>query len=529
MYGQQMNMFQEGGVMLEDEGGEVEEASGNKVPLGGTKEGVADDQPANLSPGEMVLSADVVNYHGVEKVMSWRDEAKIGYHKMEAMGQLGNADEATIPTEAIFNPGGMPFSVVDLEYIDMEDDADVAEAASGMYVQDELNMQTGGTVPSVMHTNPTTGQPYVKQFTPPPPGTSPNITTLPVSMTPIPSTPTSASRTPGVITPSSPITQQPAIPTPSALPTTGEFFGGAQSFNQYINVDGNIIKIPVVNGQQTYPTPEGYQKYDPKKPKPFDPSLEQKDEEVKPETTLTQEPVIPPHLGGIGADDAFSAPDTVGIPSGEDLSVENQFEAMVNDPAFTGQDLMDGAKGGFLGLFSVALEGIAKAKATKENNERATKVMAEEAIKYDKAREVEAKEAAKEAAKIAKEKEDMDWRALPTPAGKPSAEDGKKGIGSSPYGGGVGVGAPSAQAPGAATSGVSMAGIPSLGDRAEFAGVDPDGTGEVAPDVAPGTGASGPPGRDYAGSMDIAEGGFVPKIKFKSNPKQRRKGLAARK
>ena len=147
MYGQQMSMFQEGGVMLEDEGGEVEEASGNKVPLGGTKEGVADDQPANLSPGEMVLSADVVNYHGVEKVMAWRDEAKIGYHKMEAMGQLGNADEATIPTEAIFNPGGMPFSVVDLEYVDMDDDTDVAEAASGMYVQDELNLQTGGTIP----------------------------------------------------------------------------------------------------------------------------------------------------------------------------------------------------------------------------------------------------------------------------------------------------------------------------------------------------------------------------------------------
>ena len=80
MYEQQMEMFQEGGAVLNDEGGEVEEMSGNEVPLGGVKEGVADDQPANLSAGEMVLSEDVVRYHGVEKIMALRDEAKMGYH-----------------------------------------------------------------------------------------------------------------------------------------------------------------------------------------------------------------------------------------------------------------------------------------------------------------------------------------------------------------------------------------------------------------------------------------------------------------
>ena len=137
MYGQQMTMFQEGGVSLQDEGGEVEETSGNKVPLGGVKEGVADDQPAQLSSGEMVLSEDVVRYHGVEKIMALRDEAKIGYHKMEAMGQLGNSDEATIPTEAIFNPGGMPFSVVDLEYIEMDENDDEAEVMAMADKEDE--------------------------------------------------------------------------------------------------------------------------------------------------------------------------------------------------------------------------------------------------------------------------------------------------------------------------------------------------------------------------------------------------------
>jgi len=168
MYEQQMDMFQEGGVTLKDEGGEIEEVSGNEVPLGGVKEGVADDQPAQLSSGEMVLSEDVVRYHGVEKIMALRDEAKIGYHKMEAMGQLGNSDEATIPTEAIFNPGGMPFSVVDLEYIEMDENDDEAEVMAMADKEDEpIEAQTGTLVPvqqpaaSFSRINPTTGLPEI--------------------------------------------------------------------------------------------------------------------------------------------------------------------------------------------------------------------------------------------------------------------------------------------------------------------------------------------------------------------------------
>ena len=552
MYGQQMNMFQEGGVMLEDEGGEVEEASGNEVPLGGTKEGVADDQPANLSPGEMVLSADVVNYHGVEKVMSWRDQAKIGYHKMEAMGQLGNADEATIPTEAIFNPGGMPFSVVDLEYIDMDDDADVAEAASGMYVQDEMNMQTGGTVPSVMSTNPVTGQPQIKQWRPPPPGTSPNITTLPVSMTPIPSTPTSASRTPGVITPSSPITQQPTVSTPPALPTIGEFLGGAQSFNQYINVDGNVIKIPVVNGQQTYPTPEGYQKYDPKKPKPFDPSLEQKDEEVKPETTLTQEPVIP-DVGGMGPGDAFSpdfGPATgrealdidVGARAGIDVGVSglgynatgnrtpNIWDSLVNAPSL-------GLRGlGWLGQKATELtpEQIAankKAYNTKIdtlleldkqlnplNMTPREKVELDKAIKEGKHSRDAVAWSDRTTTEGTTASSGGDFSAPDTSAAGPAGGlaqgdvdvEGFGVYGGGPFGGGTTSG-------GAAD--VAAAQAEGSGGGTDFGGSavggGHGGTGEAAPAHGPG--------------IDFNEGGFVPKIKFKSNPKQRRKGLAARK
>src|SRR6056300_1749072 len=97
----QMELYEEGG--LKDEGGMVDEVSGNDVPTGSTREEVRDDIPANLSEGEFVLPADVVRYHGLEKIMGIRDEAKQGLQKMEAMGQMGNSDQATIPD-------GVPFT-----------------------------------------------------------------------------------------------------------------------------------------------------------------------------------------------------------------------------------------------------------------------------------------------------------------------------------------------------------------------------------------------------------------------------------
>ena len=40
--------------------------SGNPIPIGATAENVRDDIPANLSEGEIVVPADVVNYWGVK-------------------------------------------------------------------------------------------------------------------------------------------------------------------------------------------------------------------------------------------------------------------------------------------------------------------------------------------------------------------------------------------------------------------------------------------------------------------------------
>ena len=115
----QMEMFEEGG--LKEQGGTVDEESGNEVPIGSTKEEVRDDIPAKLSEGEFVFPADVVRYIGLEKLMRLRQEAKQGLKQMEAMGQMGNSDEATMPDD-------LPFDETDLD------------------IEDDLEYNTGGVI-----------------------------------------------------------------------------------------------------------------------------------------------------------------------------------------------------------------------------------------------------------------------------------------------------------------------------------------------------------------------------------------------
>ena len=107
--------FDEGGLM--DEGGTVDPVSGNDVPPGSTKEEVRDDIPAQLSEGEFVFPADVVRYIGLENLMRMRQEAKQGLAQMEAMGQMGNSEEATVQDD-------LPFDMYDL---DVEDDNNMSQ------------------------------------------------------------------------------------------------------------------------------------------------------------------------------------------------------------------------------------------------------------------------------------------------------------------------------------------------------------------------------------------------------------------
>ena len=141
---QQMELFSEGG--LRDEGNTVDPVSGNDVPLGATQEEVRDDIPAQLSEGEFVFPADVVRYIGLEKLMMMRQEAKAGLKRMEEMGQMGNADEATLPDD-------MPFDIADL---DMRDETE----------EDVLQANVGAFVPPNRFPTGQSYQPYVNPYMP---------------------------------------------------------------------------------------------------------------------------------------------------------------------------------------------------------------------------------------------------------------------------------------------------------------------------------------------------------------------------
>ena len=204
----QMELFDEGGLM--QEGGTTDPISGNDVPIGSLQEEVRDDIPAQLSEGEFVMPADVVRYHGLDKMMALRDEAKAGLQRMDAMGQMGNADEATIPD-------GIPFNMDDLL---MEDEP--------------MQMQVGGYVPQL------------QQYTPMEPQQQTGFVQLQQT---------------------APIEQRFASPyaIQEAPQPTGTQLTAQQllpqittEFRTYVNAQGQTLQIPFVDGQPLYPVPPGY-------------------------------------------------------------------------------------------------------------------------------------------------------------------------------------------------------------------------------------------------------------------------------
>jgi hypothetical protein len=158
----QMELFEDGG--LKDEGGMVDEQSGNDVPVGSSRKEVRDDIPAMLSEGEFVFPADVVRYHGLDKLMDLRQEAKMGLKQMEAMGQMGNSEEATMPDD-------MPFGPSDLILIGGEMKDGPREMAEGGVVyanQGTFATGIGGYQPSIYQ-----GQQTSSTYTPPPSSVAP--------------------------------------------------------------------------------------------------------------------------------------------------------------------------------------------------------------------------------------------------------------------------------------------------------------------------------------------------------------------
>jgi len=215
---QQMKLFRRGG--LNDEGGEIDEVSGNKVPVGGTKKGVRDDVPAMVSEGEFVFPEDVVRYIGLDKLMQLRQQAKMGLKKMEAMGQMGNGDEATIPDD-------LPFDMADLIIVA----GDTGE---------ELEMQEGGFVIRPTTVRRTTQQPTYAQ---------PPAVTMPYERP--------VFRSVRALTPTIP------RPAPSVI-NFDKLMGDARiNFKEYRNESGQSILIPFLGGSPIFPIPQGYSLYQP--------------------------------------------------------------------------------------------------------------------------------------------------------------------------------------------------------------------------------------------------------------------------
>ncbi len=232
--------FNEGGLM--DEGGMVDEESGNEVPPGSLREEVRDDIPAQLSEGEFVFPADVVRYIGLENLMRMRQEAKQGLSQMKAMGQMGNSEEATVQDN-------LPFDMYDL---------DVDE-------EEEYNMAVGGYVapfiPSSQqqpYNQPTQVNPQTGTYTLP--GTG-------IAGYQVPSGGQTGYTPYGGAAPYFQPVQftgpqfQTALQTtnlPTFAETIGQRPGQYDELRTYINDAGQTMQIPFKDGKPIYPIPEGY-------------------------------------------------------------------------------------------------------------------------------------------------------------------------------------------------------------------------------------------------------------------------------
>ena len=201
----------EGG--LQEQGGSKDPVSGNDVPIGSLKEEVRDDIPAMLSEGEFVFPADVTRYYGLDTLMKMRQKAKQGLKVMEAMRQMGNSEEATIPDD-------IPFDMDDLELAE----GGVVKAQQGIYLPPELNPPT------------TTQQPGF--------GTAPTL--FPMNQT--------------ATLPVQPDLPPPTVSDPKPPLSFQDLLGTAayDELRSYVNDEGKIIQIKFKQGKPLETIPEGF-------------------------------------------------------------------------------------------------------------------------------------------------------------------------------------------------------------------------------------------------------------------------------
>ncbi len=148
----EMAFMQEGG--LKDDGMDIDPVSGNEVPPGSMAREVRDDIPAQLSEGEYVVPADVVQYYGVKFFEDLRMDAKRGLADMEANGRIGgepvdmpmDMPMDDTPTVAV-STGGYIDGIPAAEY-------NVGGMASNLYNNPTQMDQEVNNIISTMYNNP---------------------------------------------------------------------------------------------------------------------------------------------------------------------------------------------------------------------------------------------------------------------------------------------------------------------------------------------------------------------------------------
>ncbi len=276
-YKKQMEMFDLGG--LKDQGETTDRKSNNKVPVGSLKKEVRDDVPINISEGEFVLPADVVRYHGLEKIMNMRQNAKSGLELMNKMGQMGNSDQATLPDTIPFQPQNYQQGGVAIQNPQVQNPQIIP------------NVQQQNQVPGVVYTPPVA------------PAVRPSIysqkTMLPnVGVPPKVDIPKQT-----VYEPPKYVTSTSSAATPNFSNLIGTQFGQLQQSKtkKYVNPEtGEELFIPFVKGEPVYPIPTGFI---------FEEDVEKEEAKEKP-TEAIKTTQVRPQEGDSGDDNVFTMGDT---------------------------------------------------------------------------------------------------------------------------------------------------------------------------------------------------------------------------
>jgi hypothetical protein len=100
-----------------EESPRLDPVSGNEVPPGALPSEVRDDIPAQLSEGEYVVPADVLQYYGIKFFEDLRSKAKADLLDLEEGGRIGG--------EPVEDSDEMPFPVDELETYDDGEEAPV--------------------------------------------------------------------------------------------------------------------------------------------------------------------------------------------------------------------------------------------------------------------------------------------------------------------------------------------------------------------------------------------------------------------